>query len=376
MPGFRLAVKDLASARGIVINASHVGEHLNGIGTYAIQLISQWTSLPSQLHWDVYLHEKARFHFNGIRFPENFQLHWISKRLFGDKANLRRFLYSSLLAAAGHGRVVFHASQLETGLIGPKQIITVHDLIPLDTNARNQRMQRYFFRFVLPHGLANAAAIVTASQDTGQAICSRFGISPEKVRIIPHGVRSQAVRNTPNHNHRVIPQQKYILFAGRVTPYRNIDRLIQAFERIQGRIDHDLVVAGELQPGYHAARGNARISFRGYVSDEELFALYRGASAFVFPSLQEGFGLTVLEAMACGCPVIVSHQSSLPEVCRTAAFFVDPYNVDNIAAGIETVVLNEGLRSILIDAGLRRAAEFSWMNSAKLHLRLFEEVAQ
>jgi glycosyltransferase involved in cell wall biosynthesis len=189
--------------------------------------------------------------------------------------------------------------------------------------------------------------------------------------VIPHGVRSLG-----GSGHATARSRPYILFAGRLAPYRNLDRLVQAFEKIQDRVEHDLVLAGEIQPGYLPPGSHGRVFVPGYVSEEELRALYRGASVFVFPSLDEGFGLTPLEAMAYGCPVVASREASLPEVCQAAAVFVDPRSVESIAEGMLTVLLDKDLRVRMIEAGLRRAAELTWENSAKQHLRLFEEVAR
>ena len=117
-----------------------------------------------------------------------------------------------------------------------------------------------------------------------------------------------------------------------------------------------------------------RVVFLDYVPEKDLPHLYSEAAAFVFPSLYEGFGLPPLEAMACGCPVIVSNAASLPEVCGDAAYYVDPYDVESIAEGIYKVLMNEILRQDLIAKGLERVKLFSWEKAAKEHLKVFEEV--
>jgi glycosyltransferase involved in cell wall biosynthesis len=355
----------------IIINASHLGERLNGIGSYILNLLRQWTVLTSNFRFDVYLHEGAEPHVATLSFPENFSVHWISSRFFPDRDNLRRLLFSNLLAVARRRDVVFNPSQLEMTFFGARQIVTVHDLIPLLVDSRSQRRQHYFFRILVPRGLAKAAAIITGSRATQEALCSHYGVAPEKVRVIPHGVRSFSGTNKGQPAGR---NRKYILFAGRLVPYRNIEGIIGAFVSIQDRIEHDLVLAGEVFYDFKVAEANDRIVVPGYVSDEELLALYRGASAFIFPSLGEGFGLPPLEAMACGCPVVASREASLPEVCQSAAVWVDPRSVESIAEGLCRVLCDEGLRAKLIREGLRRASELTWEKSAQEHLRVFEQV--
>jgi glycosyltransferase involved in cell wall biosynthesis len=354
----------------IIVNATHLGTRINGIGTYILNLVQQWTSQSTNLHFEVYFHQRAKPHLASISFPGNFELRWVGSRLFPDTANFRRLLFSNALAAARHASVIFNPSQLEMTFLGAREIVTVHDLIPIQVRDHYQKKQSYFHRFLMPRGLARAEAIIAPSVSTQQALLTHYGVPNERVNVIPHGVRSLPERHVPP------PARKYILFAGRIVPYRNINTLIQAFLKIQDRIEHDLILAGEICCDLHIPESNGRIIVRGYVDCDELSALYGGASAFVFPSLAEGFGFPPLEAMACGCPVVTSAASSLPEVCRNAALIVDPQSADSVAAGLLEVLSNEDLRSRLIGEGYRRVAELIWQKSAKAHLSLFERVLQ
>jgi glycosyltransferase involved in cell wall biosynthesis len=354
----------------IIINATHLGGRINGIGTYIINLLQQWTVQPTNLLFDVYLHERAKPHLSAISFPENFQTHWIRSRLFADTANFSRLLFSNALAAVRNTTVIFNPSQLEMTFVGTRQIVAVQDLIPIQVKDHYQKKQSYFYRFLVPRGLAKAAAIIAPSQATQHALLSHYGVPAERVTVIPYGVRSLPLSSVPS------PARKYILFVGRMVPYRNINTLIQAFLKIQHRIEHDLILAGEICCDLKIPESNARIIVRGYVDGDELSALYRGASAFVFPSLAEGFGFPPLEAMACGCPVVTSAESSLPEVCRNAALIVDPRSEDSIAEGLFEILSNQELRARLIQEGFGRVAELTWEKTAKAHLRLFERILQ
>lgn len=354
----------------ITVNATHLGQRINGIGTYIVNLLHQWTLQPTNLLFDVYLHEQARPHVDFISFPQNFQLHWIGSGLFPDSANFQRLLFSNFLAIARNKSVIFNPSQLEMTFAGARAIVTVQDLIPIQIKDHYQKKQSYYYRFVMPRGLAKADAIIAPSRATQRALCAYYDVASEKVTIIPYGVR------TIPDTHATPPARKYILFAGRIVPYRNIATLIRAFLRIQDDIEHDLILAGEICCDLKIPESNNRIIVRGYVGGAELAALYRGASAFVFPSLAEGFGFPPLEAMSCGCPVITTAEASLPEVCQDAALVVDPRSEDSIAAALIEVLSNQELRARLIREGFRRVADLTWEKTATAHLRLFEKVLQ
>jgi glycosyltransferase involved in cell wall biosynthesis len=162
-------------------------------------------------------------------------------------------------------------------------------------------------------------------------------------------------------------------------PRKNINNLILAFKKI-GLRDIQLILVGsrsnvfasnELKDFIHSQKN---IIFSGYIPDDELIRLYSEAKLFVYPSYYEGFGLPPLEAMACGCPVVVSNVASLPEVCGNAAQYVDPDNIEGIAEGIHKVLTDEPLRQSMMEKGLERAKLFSWEKAAKEHIKVFEEV--
>ncbi len=352
----------------ILINATHLGGRLNGIGAYILNLLREWARMPTNLRFDVRADPNAAAHLSSIPFPENLTLRWAGRALIGGGSNRRRFLYANGMAAAHPKQVLFNPSQLEMTLIGARQIVTVHDTIPLQVEGDYLGPQRNFYRLVVRRGIQRAAAVIVPSQATADALLAAFGTPSSRPRVIPHGVRA-----LPAGGESPI-QRKYVLFAGRIVPYRNLERLLEAFLRISNRVPHDLVLVGEagyapsLPPG-------GRVTMLGYVDDATLGALYRGASAFVFPSLVEGFGFPPLEAMSCGCPVIASREPGLREVLGDAAVLVDPLDSGEIAAALLSVLEDEELRLRLARQGLERAARFTWERSAREHLRIFEEVS-
>jgi glycosyltransferase involved in cell wall biosynthesis len=180
--------------------------------------------------------------------------------------------------------------------------------------------------------------------------------------------------------------QRYLLYVGTVQPRKNLERLIDAFALVADRPELagvQLVIAGGrgwLSEGVErraAERGLAgRVRLSGYLPDADLPALLSGALAFVFPSLYEGFGMPVLEAMACGAPVLTSTTSSLPEVADDAALLVDPSDTAAIAAGIARLAADGGLRADLYARGLARAAAFTWDRCARETLAVLRESAE
>jgi glycosyltransferase involved in cell wall biosynthesis len=175
---------------------------------------------------------------------------------------------------------------------------------------------------------------------------------------------------------------EYLLSVGETRPYKNIPRLLEAFARLDAP-GLDLVLVGRHDPRERDLRALAerlgvggRVRFLGFVPDEQLAALYSGAVAFVFPSLYEGFGIPLLEAMACGCPVVTSDLASMPEVCGEAAVYVDPSDADAIAAGMASVVGDREMSAALARRGLERAARFSYRSAAESILEVLRGCAR
>jgi glycosyltransferase involved in cell wall biosynthesis len=174
---------------------------------------------------------------------------------------------------------------------------------------------------------------------------------------------------------------KFILAVGSIEPRKNLKNALLAYNSLPQAFkrEYKFVLAGfsgwnneEIMNSIRREKEN--IAYLGYLSDPDLAYLFNLASLLIFPSLYEGFGLPPLEAMACGTPVIVSNSSSLPEVCKDAAYYIDPLSVESIREGIVKVISDSELRSMLSQRGLDRAKLFSWDTSARKHLSLFNEV--
>jgi glycosyltransferase involved in cell wall biosynthesis len=176
----------------------------------------------------------------------------------------------------------------------------------------------------------------------------------------------------------------FILWVGQIAPLKNVNRLLRAFAQIKDQFPHKLVITGgqqrwrtseELAPIQELGLQD-RVHFTGWVADEDLPALYNLADVFAFPSLYEGFGIPLIEAMACGCPTLTSNTGAPPEVVGTAGYTVNPRDVDDIAQGLRAVLSNPPLRAEMRAKGLERAKDFSWDKCARQTLDVLEALGQ
>jgi glycosyltransferase involved in cell wall biosynthesis len=264
-----------------------------------------------------------------------------------------------------------------------KKVITVHDIIAiLFPEFYSKRFSRAHSR-IFPKQLSFVDRIIVDSQSTRNDLIEHLRVPSEKIITIPLSVDEQF--RPLKHRDDIKKHQinsNYILFVGCVRPHKNITTLIQAFYKLKKRgIKHILVIAGEKYPHYNEVDITIEklglrkeVILTGHFPERNLPILYNAADLFVFPSLYEGFGLPPLEAMACGCPVITSNTSSLPEVVGDAGIMINPNNVDALADAMYRVLTNKGLRQDMIKKGLKRAKMFSWEKTAKETLRVYEEV--
>jgi glycosyltransferase involved in cell wall biosynthesis len=241
----------------------------------------------------------------------------------------------------------------------------VHDLRPISHPERS--LQSLYFRSWVPPLLRAARHVLTNSQFTAGEIQRCTGLPADRITVIPLGYDAQHF--TPGDPQGPIPQQPYLLHVGQAYPHKNLRRLLQAFAQVApAHPELRLVLAGKPHPtetpqlkALAAELGlRQRVEFRAYVPYAELPDLYRGALAFVFPSLWEGFGLPVLEAMACGTPVITSVGSGTEEVAGDAALLVDPVHSDSLSQLLLRLLDQPSLREQCRRQGLERATQFSW----------------
>ena len=217
----------------------------------------------------------------------------------------------------------------------------------------------------------SAERVICVSEHTRDDVCERYGVDPERTRVVL-SAPSLALGHTPP------PPGPYLLAVGDLRRKKNLARLVSAFGQLREEgIPHRLILAGLQGAGGEHLRALARdapIELPGYVADAELDALIRGAELLVYPSLYEGFGLAVVEAMARGTPVAASNTTALPEAGGDAAAYFEPTDVDDIAATIREVLTDPGRREQMAERGRRRAAELTWERTANETAAVYREL--
>jgi len=319
------------------------------------------------------------------------RLHWFWDRLFLHKAlnkdNIDLFHSNEITSWPSH----FSAKRY-------KYVVTVHDMIPFVFWNSYKNTYSFDYRFALKQGLhllKKTDMIISPSETTKRDILKYVDLPSNRIKVIYEGVQHNLLPLDKPEARRIIEKEygikdNYILYLGGADFRKNIHNLLVGFGRFLERHHtmHSLVLAGEVFERTYLSEVKAvfesieklrlekHIKVLGFISDQYINYLYSGADLFVFPSLYEGFGLPVLEAMACGTPVVTSHVSSLPEIAGNAALLIDPHDVDNIANAIYNVLKDNGLRKDLIHKGLERAKQFMWEKTARETLAVYKGFVQ
>jgi glycosyltransferase involved in cell wall biosynthesis len=247
--------------------------------------------------------------------------------------------------------------------------VTVHDLGYRYFPQSHPTLQRWYLDWTTRYSAHRASVVLADSQATAHDLQRFYNVQSEKIYVVYPGVESLHIGDIEATRSKYNLPQRYFVFIGTLQPRKNIARLVQAYARYQTMTHDDtaLVLAGGKGWLYDSAwtTGVENVILTGYIDEADKGALYAGAQALVFPSLYEGFGFPVLEAMGCGTPVICSNTSSLPELAGDAALLVDPLDVDALAHTMQRIVSDETLRKDLIERGRVQATEFTWKKAAE-----------
>ncbi len=260
-----------------------------------------------------------------------------------------------------------------------RSVVTVHDLAFIIAPETMPAGRRQYLTALTAHSVRHAARVIAVSASTGRDLTAHFGVDPDRITVTPLAAepwfRPTAPAVLAAFRERVGLGRPYVLSVGTREPRKNTALLVRAFATLAGEIEHDLVLVGpegwmggELDRALADLPGavRSRVRLTGFVDDEELPLWYGAADVFAYPARYEGFGLPVLEAMACGVPVVTSDVSSLPEVAGDAGLLIDPSSVDDLAAAIRRVIDEPGLAGDLRKRGLERASRYSWAETARL----------
>jgi glycosyltransferase involved in cell wall biosynthesis len=273
-----------------------------------------------------------------------------------------------------------------------KHLATIPDLFHLAYYNTLGISQKIYAKVVANAAVRKPDLLTTISYFSKKEIVRLTGATDSKIKVIHLGINKRLFRRIDDQTviSRVredyqLPEQ-YILFVGNVKPNKNLRSLVEAFSMLIERTPNlYLMIVGKKEGFITSDSGlfsyidsnkslSERIRFTGFVLTEDLPVIYSLATVFAFPSIYEGFGFPPLEAMACGCPVIASESSSIPEICGDAAYYVNPLNIESIAEGLHTVITNESLKNQLIQKGFEQCSHYSWVESSQQFINVVNEL--
>ncbi len=292
------------------------------------------------------------------------------RRIWLDQVGMRG------LARSYNADVVHYPASVGPVFSYRRIVITVHDLSFLHDPDWFGWGHAVYFRWLAVHSIRRAKRLIAVSQTTANDLVERLDIPESRIDVVHNGIAPPVpdvpVEAAPAVRARYNLPDAYFLYMGTIEPRKNLERLIRAYDSIAGQYPYDLVLAGregwKTEPIHETASKvlhHERIHFPGFIAEGDKHAVITGATAFVYPSLHEGFGLPVGEAMALGVPVITASTTSLPELANDAAILVDPMDESKIRDALRQVVDDERLRAALVQRGPVQAARFTWRSCAE-----------
>jgi glycosyltransferase involved in cell wall biosynthesis len=368
--------------------AMHIGLNLlfvipgvvGGTETYASALVRALATLDRRNQYTLFVNDESR------------DVRWVDQANFTTVAcavratsRARRYAYEQTVLprlVRRHGVDVLHS----LGYVSPLRlrcasVVTVHDLNYEAIPDSFTPLRRAVLQFFVPRGARRAETVLTLSEASRRRIVGRLGVPESRVVVTPCAADRPPASGDVDFvalGARLGIDRPYVLALSSGSPHKNLARLVRAFSRLETD-QLQLVVAGyepirgeSLRALADELRLGSSIRFTGYLSDPDLALIRRNARVFAFPSLYEGFGIPVLEAMEAGVPVVASNVASLPEVVGDAGRLVDPHSVDDIAAGLREVIADEGLRRDLVQRGYQQLRRFSWESTARRTLEVYE----
>ena len=270
-----------------------------------------------------------------------------------------------------------------------KKIVTIYDLTPLTHPQAHKTADRLKFSKLINHAIKTSDAILTISESTKNDLINYLGIKKNKITVTYIGIDHNVYKNINDFKYvekvklKYSISKRYLYYLGTIEPRKNVDVLLKAFLTVKEKTgaDFQLVISGmvgwmvdDLMETIFSYMASGDLIYTGFIDNDEAVALYNGATVFVYPSQYEGFGIPVAEAMACGCPVITSDSSSLPEVVGGAGLLVEPNNSEALADAMLKVLNSSDLQISMRDKGLERAKKFNWMNAAQITKKVYEQL--
>ncbi len=287
-------------------------------------------------------------------------------------------LWTHFILPFQKGNVLFCPANVAPIVISKnkKLVLTIHD-VAFETHPKSfSTFFRLYYKFIIPLNIKRADKIITVSQSSKNEIKKYYPFAKEKIEVIYLGVEHSFKKLN-------IKKTKQILYVGSMNERKNFSNVLKAYTMLDSN-EYTLLMVGKFASNFAlddatkiliaTSESNPHIKFKSDVSNDELVKIYNESMLFIFPSFYEGFGLPVLEAMACGTPVVCSNTTSLPEVGGEAVVYCDPNNVNDIAEKIQIVLNDKKLQQEMIGKSLKRAKQFTWEKAAQEHMKIFEKV--
>jgi alpha-1,3-rhamnosyl/mannosyltransferase len=355
-----------------------------GIGSYIRNLLEAMSRRPEAQRYRFRVYARQADHDVMPRLADNFEI--VDEESPGySLSELTRFalrLFQDRLD-------LFHATHYVLPPLRSRAVVTIHDIIHLlYPQFLPNRAALVYARVMIRRALRRADRIITVSYNSKRDLVDYFGIVPSRVDVIYNGVSAQFRPDVSEEDRARVADKyglprPYLLFLGGEKPHKNVQNVVRAFaeaRRIRADLPHGLVLAGSMPKNsaridalIAALDLTAAIARPGLIDEEDLPGLFCGADVFLYPTLYEGFGLPVVEAMASGTPVLTSSTSALQEIAGGYSYLVDPLDVDAIARGILALTVNPNVRADFIELGRKRALDFSWDKAAERTLEVYAE---
>lgn len=369
----------------IILDALAVENSKTGVGQYVQELLEELLErAPKDMFFSVMMHPSLDMKHPLVKFvgrKKNAEIMWFDIPAIGLKRDIKFFLKRSKLKCD-----LFHCLYSNHPLFFKgAQMVTIHDLkyvLHPEFMGSRGKLKSIYLKNLMRHAAKHCEKLITVSEFTRNDLLKVFPhISKlaERTEVV-YEAATVSMKENPEIFRKFQLDKPYFLYLGELRPHKNVERVIQAFMQFKTQnapgSDIRLIVAGKPHKSFVMPADARRddIIFTGYVKDDDAYTLYSNALAFCLPSLYEGFGLPILEAMKCGCPVITSDCSSTAEVAGEAGVLVDPLNVTQIADAMKRIYTDESFRKELVEKGYAREKEFSWGTAAEKTLEIYREI--
>ncbi len=369
----------------IGIDARMYSTEFTGIGRYVYELVKQLKEVDDKNEYVLFMNEPE---YSKFEDSKRFKKVLVKARHYSVREQLG-YLWALRRAKLD----LMHFTHFNAPILYRRpSVVTIHDLTLsfFPGKKMNSAFYRTAYNIVLKSAVKNARKVIAVSENTKADLVEIAGTAPAKVEVIYEGVGEEfGPRGDKEYQEDVHRKysitRDFLLYTGVWRGHKNLVNLIKAFALLREGpegYDMQLVITGEEDPYYPEVKRTVKelglehhVIYTGMVPEKELVALYQTATAYVFPSLYEGFGLPPLEAMRCGTPVVASKVSCIPEICGEAsAIYFDPYDPEDISNSIRKVLLDESLQKELRECGLKHSLKFSWEKMAEKTLEVYNEV--